>query len=249
MIGYDRFGEGPQRVLALHGWFGDERTFLPLEPAIAPGVFTYVTPAYRGYGASRDIAGAHTIDEIAADALAIADALGWERFHVVGHSMGGKVAQYLAATRPDRVDRVVAIASVPANGQEFDPAGRALFEGAAAQLDNRRAIINFSTGNRLTPAWIDHVVRASTVAREEAFAAYFRAWADTDFHQLCAGSTVPLKVLVGRYDAAITEQLMRDTLLRWFSNAELDVIDNAGHYPMDEAPVATATALEAFLTA
>ncbi|HTW85072.1 MAG TPA: alpha/beta hydrolase [Candidatus Sulfotelmatobacter sp.] len=249
MNGYDRFGEGPVHVLALHGWFGDERTFRPLEVATALDRFTYVTMAFRGYGASRDLTGTYTIEEIAADALALADALGWGRFHLLGHSMGGKAAQLLAALAPERVEKIVALAPVPAGATQFDAGSRALFEGATTQLDNRRRIIALSTGNRLTSAWVDRVARGSLRANDEAFAAYFRSWANIDLSARVAGSTTPVKVVIGRYDLSITERLMANTILKWFQNHEIVVMDNAGHYPMDETPIATATAIEAFLTA
>ena len=40
---------------------------------------------------------------------------------------------------------------------------------------------------------------------------------------------------------------MRETFLKWYPNARLETIDNAGHYPMYETPVVLATMLEAFL--
>jgi len=58
---------------------------------------------------------------------------------------------------------------------------------------------------------------------------------------------VPVKVIVGAHDAALTVEAMRASYLAWFPNAELEVMENAGHYPMNETPVALATTIEAFL--
>ena len=44
----------------------------------------------RGYGGRKEVAGEFTMDEAAADAIALADELGWDRFSVVGHSMGAR---------------------------------------------------------------------------------------------------------------------------------------------------------------
>src|SRR6185437_5219176 len=52
-IGYKSLGGGDHRVLVLHGWFGDETSFAPMQDALSAGEFTYVFMAYRGYGASR----------------------------------------------------------------------------------------------------------------------------------------------------------------------------------------------------
>lgn len=54
-------------------------------------------PAYRGYGVSRHLDGAYTVEEIAADCLELAGAMGADRFDLVGHSMGGKVIQRMLA--------------------------------------------------------------------------------------------------------------------------------------------------------
>jgi pimeloyl-ACP methyl ester carboxylesterase len=47
---------------------------------------------------------------------------------------------------------------------------------------------------------------------------------------------MPIKVIVGEYDAAINEA----TFVEWFNHCELEVIPNAGHYPMNETPIALA---------
>jgi len=249
-IGYETMGQGAHKVLALHGWFGDHTTFRPLHNALSLDEFTYASVAYRGYGLSRSLSGSYTMAEIAADVLQLADELGWSEFSLVGHSMGGMAIQRVLADAPKRVRKLVAVTPVPASGVPFDADGWALFESAAASLDSRRGIIDFSTGNRLSKAWIDHVARHSEATSERtAFAAYLNAWAKTDFHTEIAGNPVPVKVIVGANDGALTADVMKATYLAWYPNAELEVMANAGHYPMDETPVALATSIEAFLRA
>ncbi|MGO9360491.1 MAG: alpha/beta fold hydrolase [Xanthobacteraceae bacterium] len=249
-IGYEAVGEGDHKVLALHGWFGDHTTFRPLRDALTLSEFTYASVAYRGYGLSRHLTGSYTMQEISADVLAVADALGWREFSLIGHSMGGMAIQRILLDAPKRVRKLVAITPVPASGVPFDPQSWQLFEGAAASLDNRRAIIDFSTGGRLSKAWIDHVARYSEeTSQREAFAAYLQAWAKTDFHAEIKGNAVPVKVIAGANDSALTADVMKATWLAWYPNASLEVMPNAGHYPMDETPVALATSIEAFLRA
>jgi pimeloyl-ACP methyl ester carboxylesterase len=89
MIGFKTFGSGPRKALVLHGWFGDENSFDPLLKALSPDEFTYAFVAYRGYGLSRDIEGVFDIAEASQDALALTAHLGWSRFSLIGHSMGG----------------------------------------------------------------------------------------------------------------------------------------------------------------
>ena len=83
-------------------------------------------------------------------------------------------------------------------------------------------------------------------ASAEAFAAYFPAWADTDFSAGIVGRH-PLKVLVGEHDPVFNAALMERTYLRRYAHASLEVLGNAGHYPMNETPLALVTAIERFL--
>jgi pimeloyl-ACP methyl ester carboxylesterase len=247
-IGHRTLGHGPHHVLALHGWFGDETCFDPMRDALTLDEFTYAFMAYRGYGLSRQQRGDYTMKEISADALALADALEWETFSVIGHSMGGMAAQRVLADAPKRVEKLVALTPVPASGVPFDPESWKLFEGAARSLDHRRGIIDFSTGGRLSKAWVDRIARYSAeTATVEAFAAYLQAWAKTDFHTEIMGKPMPVKVIVGAHDQSLTADFMTATYLAWYPNAELEVMANAGHYPMSETPVALVTSIEAFL--
>ena len=60
-LGYETFGEGAHKVVVLHGWFGDQTFMAPMRDALSPKEFTYVFPAYRGYGASKTLTGAFTL--------------------------------------------------------------------------------------------------------------------------------------------------------------------------------------------
>jgi pimeloyl-ACP methyl ester carboxylesterase len=250
MNGYSTFGHGDHKVLALHGWFGDERTFVPMQAALNPDRFTYVSMAYRGYGASKDFQGVYSLEEIALDALALADHLGWQRFSLLGHSMGGKAAQLVLAIAPDRVRKIAAVTPVPPQAVPFDDASWNLFDGAAANADNRYAIIDFSTGNRLSSTWINSICQHSLkTARQDAFASYLHAWAKTEFADRCNGKAVPIRVFVGSRDQSITEEVIRATFLPLYPNCEVTVVENAGHYPMEEAPISLATEIECFFEA
>lgn len=245
-----RFGTGDHRVIALHGWFGSGSAWGALLPHLDGTKFSYVFPDYRGYGPRKSEAGEHTIAEAAADALALADELGWARFSVVGHSMGGKVMQRMLADAPDRIRALVGVSPVPAAAVPFDEQGWQLFSGAAAEPGNRRAIIDLTTGNRLTGVWLDAMTKHSVDnSDEKAFADYLIAWAKTDFHTEIVGNGIPIKVVAGEHDPALGEPVMRGTFAEWYPNCQVEVFANAGHYAMDETPVALAGSIEDFLAA
>lgn len=241
-------GDGPHAVLVLHGWFGDSNSFAPMEPSLTRDEFRYAFIDYRGYGGMRDALGDYTIDEIARDALALADHLGLGNFSLVGHSMGAMAMQRVLTLAQPRIRKMVALTPVPASGVPFDDAGWALFSGAADNPGNRYAIIDYTTGNRLSPAWVRSMVDYSLAhASRAAFAAYLPAWAKTDLSAAVRGMRLPVKVIVGEHDPALNSAVMQATYLETYPDAELEVLANAGHYPMHETPVALATSIESFL--
>ncbi len=248
-IGYQTFGTGPHTVIALHGWFGDHTTWDPMWDALSADAFTYVFPAYRGYGLSRRLAGTYTMEEIAGDVLSLADSLGVRQFSLVGHSMGGKAIQRILADAPERVHKLVGVTPVPASGVPFDEQALTLFRSAVNTPEARRGIVAYSIGNRAVPqVWLDRIAGVPRLpGTPEAFAGYFEAWSHGDFTDRITGKPHPVKVIVGEHDMALTPDFMTATWLKSYPNSVLEVIANAGHYPMNETPVALAQAIEGFL--
>jgi pimeloyl-ACP methyl ester carboxylesterase len=247
VIGHTVFGRGPARVIALHGWFGDSSVFDPMLPALDGEALSVAFLDYRGYGKSRHIAGDYTVAEIARDAVELADALGWDKFGVLGHSMGGAAALRTAVEARDRVTRILAATPVPATGVPFDAGARQLFESATEQFDSRQAIIAFSTGNRLSGSWCRRIAELSMERSDKAaFAGYFRSWSGGGFADSARGLAQPVLVLIGEHDTAITREAMQATYLADYPNSELKVLANSGHYPMQEVPVVFGTEVMAF---
>lgn len=247
---YRSLGSGPRTVLCLHGWFGSSTGWgEDFCSVLDTDAFRYVFVNYRGYGERRDEAGEHTVEEIARDVLALADELGAERFSLVGHSMGGSAAQRVLSLAPDRVERLVGISPVPASGVPFDEESWGLFSGAAQDDGNRAAIVDFTTGNRLSSRWVQSVVQHSVDrSTREAFGAYLESWAKDDFADSVNGLPVPALAVVGENDPALGEETIKATWMQTYPEARLEVMANAGHYAMFETPVALATVVERFLS-
>jgi pimeloyl-ACP methyl ester carboxylesterase len=101
-IAYARAGRGPA-VLLIQGVGAVGGAWQPQVQALADR-FALIAPDNRGIGASAILDGSElSIEAMAADALAVMDAEGIERFHVAGHSMGGLIAQQLALRARERV--------------------------------------------------------------------------------------------------------------------------------------------------
>lgn len=94
----------------LHGWGGDASAFLFCAERLKDE-FCCVLPDFRGFGKSAEPKFPFGVADHAADVLALADEAGAERFCLVGHSFGGRVAIEIAARHPERVRSLVLVDS------------------------------------------------------------------------------------------------------------------------------------------
>ena len=242
-------GTGDHRVLALHGWFGSALGWGSFPEFLNDAAFTYAFIDMPGYGARAGESGSFTMAAAAADAVALADSLGWDTFSVIGHSMGGVAAQHVLLKAPGRVRRLVGITPVPASGVAFGDEAWRLFSSAALSPDSRAAIVDFATGARLSPTFVDGIVQHSLASSSAlAFGQYLESWARADIVEQIKGNPVPVKVIAGEHDPSLSPDVLEHTWLEYYPNAELEVIRNAGHYPMYETPVILATIVEEFLS-
>jgi pimeloyl-ACP methyl ester carboxylesterase len=102
--------EDGEPILLLHGFPESHRTWRGVVPILARD-FRVIAPDQRGFGASDKPVGveAYRTDRILEDLIALADALGLQRFTLVGHDWGGAVAWLAALKHPDRLSRLVIV--------------------------------------------------------------------------------------------------------------------------------------------
>jgi len=257
ILGHRVFGQGREKVLLLHHWMGDASSYDPLMPYLDPRTYTYVFADLRGYGMSRHLTGAYSVEEVSADALRLADSLGWERFHVVGHSMTGMVAQRLAVddwvSGAKRLKSVVAITPVSADGYPADDGTKQFLWDLIHQQALSEQGFSMLTGQRLSALWArEQTTRHFQTSTAEALKGYYRMWLETDFSEEVRKANVgtPLLVIGGRQDLpGFQEDHLRRTLGTWFQNAAFTFITDSGHFPMSETPVYLAGLIERFLDA
>lgn len=127
-------------LLALHGWLDNAASFLPMAPLLTG--YDLVALDMPGHGRSFHYPddAEYSLFSTILDLLAAADTLGWERFAVLGHSMGGAIASVLAAAAPERIEYLYLIEALgPLSGSEDSTASR--LRDAVAQrraLDTKR---------------------------------------------------------------------------------------------------------------
>lgn len=245
-----RIGSGRHHVLCLHGWFGSAEGWGFLPEVVDRQSYTWWFPEMRGYGSRLGETGDFTMKEYAADTLAAADSAGIDRFSIVGHSMGGKAgAALLAQAGEARIRGFVGISPVAPGAMPLDQDGQALFFGASSDDENRRTIIEMTTGPT-TAAWLDEQVassrRTSTV---EAFAGASTSWILDDYSAEVGRPETPILTIVGEHDRALSLEAMQQTWLQIYPNAAAVELAGCGHYATYERPLALAATVERFLHA
>ena len=151
-------GDGPP-LLLVHGWPETWYAWRLLMPALAEN-YTVIAVDQRGIGLTDKPADGYDAGTLASDLVALMDALGHERFAVVGHDTGLVISYALAADHPDRVDRA---------GRRRDPRTARCAALAAAVRPRRRS----TTGSGTSPSTgSDEVAEQLVQGREDIFFGY-----------------------------------------------------------------------------
>lgn len=122
-------------ILALHGWLDNCATYNLLAPALNADVYAIDMAGHGKSGHRPKGVRYHLIDNVD-DIFAVADALGFDQFILMGHSMGAGVATYAAAISPERITQLVLIEGL---GTHTSPSEQAPEVLAAAVKDMKRA--------------------------------------------------------------------------------------------------------------
>src|SRR5689334_20696816 len=157
-LGNTLFGHGNEYVLVLHDWNGDHTNYDAVLDYLDGATFTYAFADLRGYGKSKHLVGEYTVREISRDCLHLADTLGWQRFHIVGHSMTGMAVQRIAADAPARIKSAIAVCPMSAAGSPAPADAMKFFASTTTDDDAFRRLIKFVTGN-LSDGWANAKLR------------------------------------------------------------------------------------------
>lgn len=251
-IAHKQIGSGKEKILVMHHWMGDSTSYDSMLPYLNTDEYTYVFVDLRGYGRSKEMRGTYSVEEASTDAIKLIDSLGWNKFHLIGHSMSGMIVQKIAVENSSRVKSVIAITPVPACGSPVPAEMVDFFESAA--LNNDEAAmegINIMTSNRYTTAFAKKMVtNMRQWSTSEARIGYMNMFFYTDFSESVKDLRTPILVLIGEHDFEKgNEALIRRTFLKWYPNAQLEYCKASGHYPMIETPMALIATIEKFLSA
>ena len=252
-IAWERRGSG-EPLLLIHGLGYARWGWEPVLPGLAER-FDVLLFDNRGIGESDAPPGPYTVAEMAADAVQVLDEAGVERAHVVGTSLGGMIAQELALSFPDRVDRLVLACTTPGgpNAHPMPQSTLALL-AEAATLEPVVALRRF-VENALSPATVASrpaVVegilahRIATAQSPAAWAAQAAAGATFDAHDRIAGLAASTLVQHGTEDVVVDPR-NADVLMRLLPDAKLVLFPGAGHLYFWEEPEGFVGSVTSFL--
>lgn len=239
-------------MLLLHGSFGSSRWWEPLFAQLPAAVYA-VAPDLRGCGATEKADSGYTVEEEAADVLALVETLGWQGFDLVGHAAGGAIALEVALQQQALLNTLTLVAPAPVEGI-FTPIDGIM---ALAEMQQNEALLRQGLTLLLSTydlavtehhSFFEEVVNDAKAMATPAFtglAESLNHW--NRFHEV-QQLTLPTLLIWGDQDPIIQRDAMTRSLIAIPGAANLDVLRNVGHSPMIEAPLALAERLLEFIT-
>jgi pyruvate dehydrogenase E2 component (dihydrolipoamide acetyltransferase) len=245
-ISYVGTGQDGDVVLLVHGYGGDRNSWLFVQEPLAARHRVYALDL-PGHGTSSKDVGDGSVGTLADAVLGVLDAIGAERAHLVGHSLGGAVTVAAAARAPGRISSLTLIA----------PSGF----GSEINADYLRGFADAQTRRELKPVVGQLFADESLVTRQmvDDLLAYKRLdGVETALHTLVGtlldgdtqridsaaaitaiGGAVPVTVVWGSAD-----QVIPATQAESVAGAVRHVLDRAGHMPHMERPAEVQAAVE-----
>jgi pimeloyl-ACP methyl ester carboxylesterase len=250
---FDAITDGPRDgdlVLLLHGFPESSAEWRHVMPELAATGYYAVAPNQRGYslGARPVGVASYHVTQLTEDVLGIADVLGSQTFHLVGHDWGALVAWHVAAHHPDRI-RSLTIVSVPhprpfANARASDPDQRARSEyiigfrepdaPERSFLDDDAALLRRAVAAAGPEIAAEHVAVLTSPGAMTSALHYYRAWDDA-LDRLGPVSTPTLfvwstdDVALGRVAAEATKD--------WVTGPyRFEVLEGISHWIPEVAP-------------
>lgn len=239
-------GVGDLTLVFLHYWGGTHRTWSKVAGELRAS-YRIVTYDMRGWGESGAAESGYSIAALADEATALIEYLGLSRYALIGHSMGGKVAQLVASRNPQGLVALVLVA--PAT-----PAPTHLPEEARQQqihaYDNRESVLQtiaFLSATAPDPETIEQIVQDSLSGTPEAKLAWPTSAILEDISLEVSKIAVPTLVLAGELDRLDSVEQHRREVIARISGTRLEIIPDSGHLLPTDQPVRTARAIDRFL--
>jgi 3-oxoadipate enol-lactonase/4-carboxymuconolactone decarboxylase len=238
---------GATPIMMLHS-LGTNASVWESQAAALSSSFRIIRPDMRGHGLTTCTPGPYSMAQLAADVAGVMDALGVAKAHVAGISIGGMIAQALAAADPARVASLLLVDTAMA----IPPADSWTARAATVRAEGIGVIADAVMARWVTPGFMAAPEAAGLRAMlertpAEGYAAAAEAIAAADLTASTSALSVPALVVVGDQDLA-TPVTSADALHRAIAGSSLVIIEGGAHIPTVEKPAEVTSALQNFLT-
>jgi pimeloyl-ACP methyl ester carboxylesterase len=172
------------------------------------------------------------------DLVGVADQLGWETFHLIGHSMGGQAVQGILANEQyrERVLSAVLVSPVPSQGFPLDAESESMFLKAASTPAVMEGVVGTLAGGQHSAGFSQYVNALSqATVDEDTLRKYLQAWTLDDVSEGIRGYEGPVLVLSGELDPVLGPPVA-GKIAAQFSDSTHHVIPATGHFPPLESP-------------
>ena len=230
---------GAPWVVLLNSMAADTSMWAPQVAALAPR-FRVMCMDWRGHGRSRDEPAPYTLDMLSTDVLATMDALGVERPHLVGTSLGGMIGMILAIRRRAPIASLTVCSALPriapamAKGWS-DIAAQVRRGGVARAVDGTISRWFTPAYAEANPAVVEQTRRMIASTTTDAYTGCIAAFRDLDLFEDLSHIAVPALFMVGENDPASTPEIMRGMHER-VPGSRFHVVRDAAHLPSLEQP-------------
>ena len=248
---YRMVDEGPETILFLHGIGGARTSFDAQIGAMGPG-YRHLAWDMPGYGGSSPLP-EMTFPALADAAIRLLDELGIARAHVVGHSMGGMVAQEIAIDHGERVASLVLSATSPAFGKpggdwqkQFLAARLAPLDAGKTPADLAPAVVAGLVAEDAPAAALGAAVASMCDISSDAYRAALTCLVTFDRRDALDRIAAPCLLIAGEADAVAPAPMMA-RMAENIPGAQVITIPGAGHLANLETPAAFNAALADFL--
>jgi len=250
-IAIDHCGRG-ELVVFLHGVGGNRRNWRANLPAFAEHFLAAAWDA-RGYGDSDDYPGALRFRDFSDDLARVLDHFGAARAHLVGLSMGGRIALDFARSHPDRLHTLTLCATFTGFGTfseeakaEFVRSRKEPLVNGLEPADIADAVARSLMGPKATDTALAQLVDSMVHLHKESYIKSIEALVHEDTDSSLDHVHVPTHVVCGASDP-LTPLAMSQEIVRLIPNAQLTLLPDAGHLLNIESPAAFDEAVLGFL--
>ncbi|HET9029729.1 MAG TPA: alpha/beta hydrolase [Candidatus Aquilonibacter sp.] len=241
----ERRGDGKRALLLLHGWISSRRMWYDVAERLAGDQFTLYLLDFRGCGRSDRPLEGHDLDGYAGDlrtALESIDA----PVTIAAHSMGAKLAQYIAAEHPPNLERLILVAPGTAKAARFPEKHRAMTLETFGSRERIARFLRAAMVREPNAQSMMRIVEDALVAQYEHWIGWYDRGRGIDFHERLAEIEIPTLVLAGAKDPlALPARVKRDCAGE-IAGALFVMLRDAGHNLPVETPDEVAEAIRRF---